>query len=102
MDRTHSVARWFVFKPKIPILVKFRGPWNDHLEFLRSFGIIYLWPLGIVCGHLVYFYVLVCMDQEKSGNPDRTDCERYDQDCYVWKNSQQTLKEPLNLHRHPI
>jgi hypothetical protein len=22
------VARWFVFKPKIPILVKFRGRWN--------------------------------------------------------------------------
>jgi hypothetical protein len=22
------VARWFVFKPKIPILVKFGGPWN--------------------------------------------------------------------------
>jgi hypothetical protein len=22
------VARWFVFKPKIPIWVKFGGPWN--------------------------------------------------------------------------
>jgi hypothetical protein len=22
-----SVARWFVFKPKFPILVKFGGPW---------------------------------------------------------------------------
>jgi hypothetical protein len=22
------VARWFVFKPKIPSLVKFGGPWN--------------------------------------------------------------------------
>jgi hypothetical protein len=24
----------------------------------------------MVCGHLVYFYILVCLDQEKSGNPD--------------------------------
>jgi hypothetical protein len=22
------VDRWFVFKPKIPVLVKFGGPWN--------------------------------------------------------------------------
>jgi hypothetical protein len=30
-----------------------------------------LWPFGIVRGHLVYFPVLVCLDHEKSGNPDR-------------------------------
>jgi hypothetical protein len=28
-----------------------------------------LWPFLIVCGNLVYFYGLVCLDQEKSGNP---------------------------------
>jgi hypothetical protein len=28
-----------------------------------------LWPFGIVCGHLVYFPILVCLDQAKSGNP---------------------------------
>jgi hypothetical protein len=27
-----------------------------------------LWSFGIVCGHLVYFPVGVCLDQEKSGN----------------------------------
>jgi hypothetical protein len=26
-------------------------------------------PFGIVCGHLVYFSILVCLDQEKSSNP---------------------------------
>jgi hypothetical protein len=24
---SHRVARWFIFKPKIPIWVYFRGPW---------------------------------------------------------------------------
>jgi hypothetical protein len=28
-----------------------------------------LWPFGTVCGHLVYFSFLVCLDKEKSGNP---------------------------------
>jgi hypothetical protein len=23
-----GVARWFIFKPEIPIRVKFGGPWN--------------------------------------------------------------------------
>jgi hypothetical protein len=41
----------------------------DHLEY---FMVIWydLWPFGIVCGHLVYFSFLVCLDQEKSGNPE--------------------------------
>jgi hypothetical protein len=29
-----------------------------------------LQPFGVVCGHLVYFSVLVCLDKEKSGNPE--------------------------------
>jgi hypothetical protein len=28
------VARWFVFKPKIPILVKFGGPWNEKCCYI--------------------------------------------------------------------
>jgi hypothetical protein len=28
MKELFRVARWFVFKPKIPIWVKFRGPWR--------------------------------------------------------------------------
>jgi hypothetical protein len=28
------VARWFVFKPKIPILVKFGGPWNKKCSYI--------------------------------------------------------------------
>jgi hypothetical protein len=40
----------------------------DHLE---SFSIIgyNLWPFGIDCGHFVFFPVLVCLVQDKSGNP---------------------------------
>jgi hypothetical protein len=41
--------------------------WNISLPF----GMFNLWPFGIVCGHMVYFSVLVCWDQEKSGNPAR-------------------------------
>jgi hypothetical protein len=61
----HSgVARWFVFKPKIPILVKmwraleykmllfFMTFWN----ILRPVGIIYIQQFGIACGRLVYFF----------------------------------------------
>jgi hypothetical protein len=41
------VARWFVFKPKIPIWVIFGGPWNGKCWYI-------LWSFGKVCGHLVY------------------------------------------------
>jgi hypothetical protein len=30
----NRVARWFVFKPKIPILVKFGGPWNRKCGYI--------------------------------------------------------------------
>jgi hypothetical protein len=30
-----------------------------------------LWPFGVVCSHFVYFPVLVCLDQEKSGNTEK-------------------------------
>jgi hypothetical protein len=55
------VARWFLFKPKIPILVNFGGPWNAKCwNILWPFGIfnshlVLLWPFGTFCGHLVYF-----------------------------------------------
>jgi hypothetical protein len=44
------------------------GIFYDHLD--KFMAIWYnLWPFGIVCGHLLYYLVLVCLDQEKSGNP---------------------------------
>jgi hypothetical protein len=58
------VARWFIFKPKIPIWVNFGSPWNRKCcHILQPFGIhlhtsiwYNLWPFGIVCGNLVYFF----------------------------------------------
>jgi hypothetical protein len=48
------VARWFVFKPKIPTLVKFGGPWNGKCCYsLLPFGKIY--GHLVVSGHLMYF-----------------------------------------------
>jgi hypothetical protein len=41
---TDRVARWFVFDPKIPILVKFGGFWNKKCSYiLWSFGIFYVY-----------------------------------------------------------
>jgi hypothetical protein len=55
------VARWFVFKPKLPILVKFGSLgienvviFYDHLEYFTAIW-YNLQHLGIVCGHLEYF-----------------------------------------------
>jgi hypothetical protein len=71
------VARWFVFKPKIPIWVNLL--WKILLYFMTIRPI--LWPLEIFCGHLVYFVVIWyifprfgILDEEKSGNP-ATHCE---------------------------
>jgi hypothetical protein len=43
------VARWFIFEPKIPIWVKFGGPWNGECGYMY-FMIIF----GLFFGHLVY------------------------------------------------
>jgi hypothetical protein len=40
------VARWFVFKPKIPIWVNFEGPLNGKCWYI-------LWPFVIIYGSLV-------------------------------------------------
>jgi hypothetical protein len=47
------VARWFLFKPKIPIWVYFGGPsemencviYSGHLEYFATIGYI-LWAFG--------------------------------------------------------
>jgi hypothetical protein len=45
------VARWFVFKPKIPIWVNYGGPYNGKCWYiLRSFEIFYC--------HLAYFIAI--------------------------------------------
>jgi hypothetical protein len=61
------VARWFVFKPKIPLWVNFGGPCNGKSCFiLRPFGLFYgnlkhfmaigyiLWSFGIFFPVLVF------------------------------------------------
>jgi hypothetical protein len=73
------VARWFVFKPKIPIWVNFWRVLCKILVHLMIFWTI-LWPLAIFYGHLVYFVVIWyifprfgILYQENSGNPDSSD-----------------------------
>jgi hypothetical protein len=51
-----------VFKPKIPILVNFGRPCNGRCwYFLRPFcpfygRMVFFWPFGTFCSHLVYFF----------------------------------------------
>jgi hypothetical protein len=47
------VARWFIFKAKIPIWVNFGGPyvdWKMFIYFMDIWNI--LWTFGIFYGHL--------------------------------------------------
>jgi hypothetical protein len=71
-----GVARWFIFKPKIPIWVNF---WRDlvwkKIKFfidictiLLTFGIFYD-PLVLFVFIWYIFSGLGIMDQEKSGKP---------------------------------
>jgi hypothetical protein len=72
------VARWRIFKPNIQIWVNFGGTCNGRCWYiLWAFGLRILRPIGLLCGHLVYFMALGyifpgfgMLYQEKSGNPD--------------------------------
>jgi hypothetical protein len=67
------IARWFVFKPKIPIWETISGSRIGKCWYI-------LWPFGTFYGNLGSFvtiwyiwYIFSCfgiMHQEKSGNPD--------------------------------
>jgi hypothetical protein len=81
------VARWYIFKAKIPVWVNFLGSCNGrvgifygHLVYFtavwyisRPFGIF--WPFGMICVNLAYFARLGIFGPKKSGNParDRSD-----------------------------
>jgi hypothetical protein len=75
MSGTSRVARWFLFKPKVPIWENFSGPqivlpfWNI-LWIFGIFGIFYDLSL-----HIVFIWYIFSsfgiMHQEKSGNPGR-------------------------------
>jgi hypothetical protein len=65
------VPRWHIYKPKIPIWVKFGGSYNGGCwSILWPFGIHILWSFGIFYGHLVYFPRFGILNYEKSGNHD--------------------------------
>jgi hypothetical protein len=77
------VARWFLFKPKIPIWANFGGPYIDwkmlvYFMVIRDiswpFSICYgnlvmLWSFGTFCVHLVHFFPFWDHAPKKSGNP---------------------------------
>jgi preprotein translocase subunit SecY len=51
-----------------------------------------LWPLGIFCGHFIYFMVIWYMFthfgmfyEEKSGNPDQKYVSLQSSQCYLMK-----------------
>jgi hypothetical protein len=58
------------FKTKNPNLGIFWGALEWTMLIYIFTAIWYdLLPLGIVCGNLVFFPFLVCLDQQKCGNP---------------------------------
>jgi hypothetical protein len=75
---TCRLARWNIFKPKIPIWVHFGGFYNGRIWYIISNWYI-LQPFGIFCGHLVYFVwlfgihiflVLVCCTKKNLATLD--------------------------------
>jgi hypothetical protein len=82
------VARWHIFKPKIPIWVNFGGSPNRRCWYvLRPFGLyfngslVYLLMLGKFYGYLVYFSRVGMLYQEKSGNPGACCATQMRQSC---------------------
>jgi hypothetical protein len=69
------VARWFLFKPKIPILVHFGRPleWKLLVYFMPNWNITaiwyILWSFGDFVGIWNIFPRFGTLWQEKSGNP---------------------------------
>jgi hypothetical protein len=75
-ERKNGVARWFIFKPKIPIWVNFGGSLNGRCWYimymavwsiLRSFWYI-IRPFGIFFPH---WYIFGMLYRDKSGNPGK-------------------------------
>jgi hypothetical protein len=74
------VARWFIFKPKIPIFVYFVRTWVEkigiflgRLVFYYHFGILYgYFGIFCPCGCIIFHFGLLY--QEKSVNPAPVHC----------------------------
>jgi hypothetical protein len=67
-----QVCKMVYFQSKTPNLGKI-GKENvvifcDQLEYFTAIWYNF-WHFAIVFGHLVHFPVLICLDQEESGNP---------------------------------
>jgi hypothetical protein len=70
------VARWYIFKPKIPLWVNYEGPWNwkkvgifyGYLEYITAIWYM-LWPFGnvVTIWYISPRFGILC--QEKSGSP---------------------------------
>jgi hypothetical protein len=46
------------------------GMFHCHLVYFRPFGILYVWPLGILWQFWYIFSRFRLLHEEKSGNPD--------------------------------
>jgi hypothetical protein len=85
------VARWYIFKPEIPIWVNFGGSCNGRcwctlclfgLCILRPFSVGRIWTFGKFCGPLVHIFFPFCyVVPQKSGNlaPDMS----FVIDCFI-------------------
>jgi hypothetical protein len=96
------VARWYIFKPKLPIWVHFGGPLNRKCWHI-------LWTFGLYYGHFVYFIAVwhtlwsldICIStcfamlyQVKSG--------KYFLIKKPFSSLSCSFKEPIRIHIHGI
>jgi hypothetical protein len=87
VKRSCRVARWFIFKPKIPFWLNFEGLWNikwwcvlDHLENVMAIWYMYLLYDQLVIKWYVIWYIFPrfgTLCQEKCGNPEKLYVKRF-------------------------
>jgi hypothetical protein len=92
------VARWFIFEPKTPYLVKFWRALDrkmftylfyDLLKYFTDILRAILWPLGNFCVHLVHFSVLVSCTKKNLATLVRSIIDRqefFSLDCHHFWN----------------
>jgi hypothetical protein len=71
------VARWYIFKPKIPIWENFGRSWNGrcygHLGYFTHGHLVYSVAIWYILLSFSIFSPFWYMYQEKSGNPNSSD-----------------------------
>jgi hypothetical protein len=66
------------------------GIFYGHSEYFMPI-LVFLWPVGMFCGHVVYFPRFGKLHQEKSGNPGKKSKSEF----FFWRNKIDATLETL-------